>query len=140
MDLLNVGSFIAEGSWRERGGKLKVDSSYGTDGSRSPSRWALLCRCRNFRDRSRQKVISSFLVMDRIFFLTCSAPRCIISTQSNVLGFMRYNLQRRKYPDGSIALERVNRIIQWYFFEINDVPKVPADDERATIDGGDGDA
>lgn len=49
---------------------------------------------------------------------------------------MRYNLQRRKYPDGSIALERVNRIIQWYFFEINDVPKVPADDERATIDGG----
>jgi hypothetical protein len=50
---------------------------------------------------------------------------------------MRYNLQRRKYPDGPITLEHVDRIIQWNFLEMNDVPKVPANDERATVDGGD---
>ncbi len=69
-----------------------------------------------------------------------SARRRFISTQSNGLAFIPFNnLQGRKDFQRRTTLENIYRIIERNFLIVNDVAKIPTDNDRAACDGCEGD-
>src|SRR5712692_795874 len=84
------------------------------------------------RERSRQNASSCSSVMPLVCSLTFSAPRCFISTQSNVFAFITDHLQGRENTNMRIPSQRVDSIIQGNLLEVHDMLKVPAHDEQAT--------
>src|SRR5713101_7024265 len=106
--------------------EARCSSSAGTCDSPFVACW----RCLRIRERSCQNASSCSSVISLVCSLTFSAPRCFISTQSNVFAFITDHLQGRENANVGISLQCVDSIIQGNLLKVHDMLKVPAHDER----------